>query len=429
MKKNREINQRAKQHPSLKAINPSLLALKKGRLPEQELRKLIQLNKQKNEHTPLAFNYFLLATHYMENNNYSAAIENLQLCLKIRKTHGDKKEIVLTIFMLSELARRVQDYALSEELCMELLCIYKNDLDDDKLYLVNLSLGFNYAALGSMENARLYYQECLDLCRQANDILGMAESQEYLAKVEIEMGNFSHAIEYLDSAHKNYEIEDDINGVVTVQSLLGDAYAGLGYYEQAKKYYEKSMKTVQKMKNNHATILALYGLGLVAIGENEYELAKQYFLTCQAIAEAYNDSLGNLLAHESLAYIEFLKGDYNAQFSILFTSYDYIDHQADPEGLVLFLEGFALCTLKLNMPQHGYVFWGAATQLRAIKPHKKPFQKRVSYSQHAPTAEVLADSENIESYQLGLSGNTSNIAGFIDSIMSGDILKTDISKN
>ncbi len=426
MKKKREINQRAKQHPSLKAINPSMLALKKVRLPEQELRKLIQLNKQKNEHTPLAFNYFLLATHYMENNNYSAAIENLQHCLKIRKTHGDKKEIVLTMFMLSELARRVHDYALSEKLCLELLCIYKDDLDNEKLYLVNLSLGFNYAALGSMENARLYYQECLDLCRQTNDILGMAESQEYLAKVEIEMGNFLRAIEYLDSAYKNYEVEDDINGVVTVQSLIGDAHAGLGNYEQAKKYYEKSMKTVQKMKDNHATILALYGLGLVALDENEYDLAKQYFLTCQAITEKYDDTLGNLLAHEALAYIEFLNGDYNAQFAILFTSHNFIDLQADPEGLVLFLEGLALCTLKLNMPQHGYVFWGSATQLRAIKPHKKPFQKRISYSQFAPAPEILADPENIESYQLGLSGNSSKIADVIHSIMSGDTLKTDI---
>lgn len=427
MKKNREINQRAKQYPSLKAINPSLLALKKGRLPEQELRKLIQLNKQKNEHTPLAFNYFLLATHYMENNNYSAAIENLQLCLKIRKTHGDKKEIVLTIFMLSELARRVQDYALSEELCMELICIYKNDLDDEKLYLVNLSLGFNYAALGSMENARLYYQECLDLCRQANDILGMAESLEYLAKVEIEMGNFSHAIEYLDSSHKNYEVEDDINGVVTVQSLLGDAYAGLGNYEQAKKYYEKSMKTVQKMKNNHATILALYGLGLVAIGENEYELAKQYFLTCQAIAEAYNDSLGNLLAHESLAYIEFLKGDYNAQFSILFTSYDYIDLQADPDGMIQLLEGFAVCTQKLEVPQIGYIFWGGAAHFRSTKPYRTPFQKRVSYSPYAPSEDMLKDPEVRELYNEGINVNISNILGFLDHITNGNIKNTIIS--
>ncbi|ROI06526.1 helix-turn-helix domain-containing protein [Chryseobacterium sp. G0240] len=162
--------------------------------------------------------------------------------------------------------------------------------DQEWMAYVSRLLAKQYRQVGLQERSRKYIVKGLEASQKIsnlqkrNEMTGLLNQE--MAYYEMEQGNYSAAIQYIETSLKFFEkINSQKEGRTEAASyqLLGDVYFKLNDYAASEKYYRRAEKLLQK----GSCILGLVynGLGGIRLKQKHWEDAELYLKKAEKIAD------------------------------------------------------------------------------------------------------------------------------------------------
>ena len=147
-------------------------------------------------------------------------------------------------------------------------------------------LGNVYLQLGDVQQANLYYQQCLEIKQE----LGLSYGKVYhqLGNVAYFKGQFEEAVQYYQKALKILEDAGDFN-VAYQYHQLGIIAQRQGRFEEAVQYYQKALKIREDAGDFYNAASAYHHLGIVAYLREQFEEAVRYYQKALEIFEDAGD--------------------------------------------------------------------------------------------------------------------------------------------
>ncbi|REC64785.1 hypothetical protein DRF59_18985 [Chryseobacterium flavum] len=162
--------------------------------------------------------------------------------------------------------------------------------DPEKMVYICRLLAKQYRQVGLYERSKKYIVKGLEASRlitdfqKSNEAAGMLNQE--MAFYEMELGNYSNAIKYIEFSLDFFE---KINGpnekrtVATSYQVLGDVYFKLNDYTTSENYYKKAEAL---LKNGSCTLGLVYnGLGGIKIKQKNWKDAELYLKKAEKIAD------------------------------------------------------------------------------------------------------------------------------------------------
>lgn len=162
----------------------------------------------------------------------------------------------------------------------------------DPQWMANVSrlLAREYRQVGLNERARKYILKGLESSKQ---ILSFQESNEAsgllnqeMAFYEMEQGNYSNAVQYIERSLEHFEKINSKNEDRTAAAsyqVLGDVYFKLNNYTASENYYRKAQEL---LKEGSCTLGLVYnGLGGIRLKQQNWKEAELYLKKAEKIAD------------------------------------------------------------------------------------------------------------------------------------------------
>ncbi len=166
-----------------------------------------------------------------------------------------------------------------------------NHIDDPKwMTVVTRLLARQYRQVGLYERSRKYIVKGLEASgriidfEKRNEAAGLLNQE--MAFYEMEQGNYTHAIHYIETSLKYFEKIDsnaeDRTAAASYQ-LLGDVYFKLNDYNASENYYKKAKEL---LKDSNCTLGLIYnGLGGIRLKQKNWKDAELYLKKAEKIAD------------------------------------------------------------------------------------------------------------------------------------------------
>jgi len=224
--------------------------------------------------------------------------------------------------------------------------------NDEQKAKVLQAIGGAYQLLHKPQDALRNYQQSLDIKRQLNDKLGIADSVEAIAQVNASLGkpelarrNYLEAVrlrreigdkkglgdtlvnlgdlysnlgqydEVLKASKEGLQIEHeagDKSAEGLVLNNIGNAYLSKAQYEDARTYFEQAFRLRQELKVPADIADTLHNLGETALDTGDFELALNHYLSALQLRHSSGDKLGEAKDSDSLAILFGYQGRYGA---------------------------------------------------------------------------------------------------------------------
>lgn len=137
------------------------------------------------------------------------------------------------LYFLNDVEASLQNYLLTVE--------HLEEYPIDTVYLIESysHTGFCYKYLGKFTEAIPYYEKALQICRQVNDSLEIANQLSHLGEIKVKLSAFAQAKAYYEEAYEiNFNLKDSVAfGYDLVD--LGDLKFAMKEYDKAIEYYQK----------------------------------------------------------------------------------------------------------------------------------------------------------------------------------------------
>jgi tetratricopeptide (TPR) repeat protein len=137
---------------------------------------------------------------------------------------------------------------------------------------------------GKWDDARLHFQNALELYDSVGDEIGAAIVRTNLGATECEdpNGDKDSAKQLLREALQVRRRHGDERGVAEVLNNLGVLAQETNHFEEAERYYEEALPYERKLQNTNGVARVLYNLSEIAEARSDYARA----VRC-AVASAY----------------------------------------------------------------------------------------------------------------------------------------------
>ena len=152
-------------------------------------------------------------------------------------------------------------------------------------------LARQYRQVGLYERSKRYILTGLESARQINDIQKNNEAvgilNQEMAYYEMENGNYSHAIKYIELSLKSFEkisVKGEEKTMAASYQLLGDIYFKLTNYTVSENYYRKA-EDLLKEKSSCILGLVYNGLGGIRLKQKNWKDADLYLNKAESIAD------------------------------------------------------------------------------------------------------------------------------------------------
>ena len=214
-----------------------------------------------------------------------------------------------------------------------------------KFSLVTRAKAFNAAGVlareqGDFQQARLMLEESLNLQRQLDDEVGLANTLNSLGTVSAYMGEYNYSTDFHNEALTLRRHSGDKRAIAVSLCNLGAVSSAKGDYTQAKSWYEEALDLLEQQEDKRTAALLMHNLAHIYLLENEIEKAKQTAQTGLVFYIHLGDSPGKALVMMQLAYIAKQQNDllgalelYRQSLSILQEVKEVIDVPSCLEGL------------------------------------------------------------------------------------------------
>ncbi len=150
----------------------------------------------------------------------------------------------------------------------------------------NYLRGYGYLVLGSLalhnnqqfEQARHYYQKCLDLWRTTNDARAIGWAWNNLAMALLRSSKYTESIHACLQAINYLEQVNDIAHLGTIYNTIGNAYLMLKKFEDALTWYLKSEPIFRATQNFLQLAIVYNNYGMAYYGMKDWKKSEEVLL-------------------------------------------------------------------------------------------------------------------------------------------------------
>ena len=216
-----------------------------------------------------------------------------------------------------ELAQQRQDVSLAAEIYQDLgrTFAHRRSWEQARLYFQQaLEIYIEYGAAGGTqsarfsqastlhnlgavayeerewEQARLYFQQALEIFIEYGDRYSQAITLHCLGMVAAELREWEQAQSYYQQAIEIYIEYGDRYSQARILHNLGIVAQQLREWEQARSYYQQAIEIYIEYGDRYSQAGTLHNLGMVAKAVGELSQAKSYYLQALQIWAEFNDN-------------------------------------------------------------------------------------------------------------------------------------------
>lgn len=231
----------------------------------------------------------------------NSALEKARACVSI----ADELYIndLDTVLPLSEAALKLlEDIKISNE-------AQRQDVLTIKAWAIN-NIGYVYKNYGNQSKALFYFLQALKIREQINDEKGIIESYNNMASVYNAHGDSEGALKYYKNGLEMARKIKDIKGEANILNNMAIIYEGdSATYDLALNYFTKSLELETTLNNSTAIGKILHNIAVRYQNKDDYTKAKDFYNRSIVIKTQNEDTKGLMNTFNSLANLEFEKGN------------------------------------------------------------------------------------------------------------------------
>jgi tetratricopeptide (TPR) repeat protein len=289
--KNKIIQLTAKKYKAKAYNNTGLLYHNQGNYSEAIKNHLVSLKIYKTigDKYGIAASYNNIGNIYFSQGNYPESLKNNIASLKISETIGYKKGIASSYSNIGLVYNEQGNYP--EALKNQLYSLKINEALGDKqgIAMASGNIGLIYYNQVNYPEALKNYFTSLKICEEIGEGLGIANAYNNIGIIYKAQGNYAEALKNYLASLKIREAIDDKYGIAMSYNNLGETNLQLINTAKAKKYFEDALFLSKEIGAKALIKINYIGLAEVdsAMGNYKSQIAnyKLYIL--------YRDSLDN----------------------------------------------------------------------------------------------------------------------------------------
>lgn len=264
--------------------------------------------------------------------------------------------------LLMDVLTKADDLSLTHELHYLLLNIYQfNRIAGREILLKtrllledgnsSQSLGDIYSRLGFIDNSLYYFNEALQLYKQEENFIGIANVHRSLGGIKLKQRNYDESrIHYVESM-KFYQKEESQLGVANVLHNFGELEFRLKNCNEAKVHFEKSLKIYQDENFQIGIANVLKSLGGLESSYGNSEIALNYLNDALKLYKQEQNQLGKANVYQKQGDILLSFTDYTNALNRYNQAVKIYESEKTPLGLAITLAGVIRCNHYLDRNQ------------------------------------------------------------------------------
>lgn len=222
--------------------------------------------------------------------------------------------------------------------------------DDSKLAEVNNMLGVIYRNIGNYTKALEYYNSAFEIAKSINDSVQIAYSYNNIGGAYRLERNYTIALTNMFKALEIFEKLDMEEGIAFCTINIGIVYRHQGNYSKALDYINRTIDIRENLGDKYGLAIALNQFVEIYIDKREFDTALDEYAELYKLYEELDDTKGIATALGGMGGILYEKKNYKAAKDYRERSLDLHKSIDNIEGIVNNLNGLALIYLKLNHP-------------------------------------------------------------------------------
>lgn len=249
---------------------------------------------QETRYDILALN--ALSYHRLAKGKTDSTQVMIERALKINNDKWEKLKID-SFNLLAFYYYLLSDYKTSTDYAFKVLELAENVKHYKAIAIAKNYLGWNYWALGQIENAEENYREGLAICKKHDYKLLAATMSHNLGTIFYEQQEYLKAVNSFQQAVNYFEAIKDPSASIGYGNL-GLTYGKLKNYNKSEFYFKKAYDLLQENENDLSLVYVLMDWGEIYADRKEFDLAiEKYDLAIEA-TKRINFKRGYYLIYE-----------------------------------------------------------------------------------------------------------------------------------
>ena len=240
----------------------------------------------------IARSYHIIGSCFLSQNNYSDAMKNFLIALKISEKNNDKHEIADAYYKIGTIYTNENKYADALKNYFSALRIYEELKNKKNICHTYTVIGIAYESKGNYPDALKNYFSALKIREEIGDKEGIASSYNDIGLIYWRQGKYADALKKYFSALEMFEKIGEKNGVATTYSNIGLVYEYQGNYTEALKNQLEVLKTKQVVGDKQGIADSYNNVGMVYESLNNHSEALKNHLASLKIREEIGDKVG-----------------------------------------------------------------------------------------------------------------------------------------
>lgn len=259
-----------------------------------------------------------LALVYMRQSDYSKAVENYSISLKLYEELDNKNGQANNLGNIGIVYDEQGDYPKALEYYFRALKINEESGFKDGQSANLANIGIVYFGEGDNDKALEYYEKALKINREIGNRVNEANNLGSIGLVQMNKDRLAIALEYFLKAKKIYLETGNKPGLANMFTNMGSVYLTRGdsaasegkflkdVYLRSFELHASAMKINEELGNKYGLTMNYVNLGVVSRALKKYSEAEQFLKKSCALAEEIQSLDEIRYAHESLSelYLE-----------------------------------------------------------------------------------------------------------------------------
>jgi tetratricopeptide (TPR) repeat protein len=261
----------------------------------------------------------LLASYYANSGvinsregNYTSALKDLFLSLKLRQEYGDPRPVSVSLIHIGIVYRNQGDYSKALEFYLKAQKIAEAGNDKKTLATLYGNIGNVYGNQQEWASALDYYFKSLKLLEERSDRKGETSTLGNVGLVYMNQYDYEKALDYFTRALKLAEETGDKKSIALNNGNIGLVYRNKENYSEALTFCQRSLEMNELMKNKNGIASQLNNIGTIYIKEHRLTEAEQYFKRAMIIAKEIGVKEWIKDNYRDLGRVDSARGDYRS---------------------------------------------------------------------------------------------------------------------
>ncbi|MEG4088898.1 tetratricopeptide repeat protein [Microcoleus sp. Pol12B4] len=194
------------------------------------------------------------------------------------------------------------------------------------------NLALIYAHQGEVAKALAFYEQSLELTEKISHLQGKAATLHCLAVIYANQGEVAKALAFYEQSLELQEKIGDVQGKAATLHELAGIYANQGEVAKAISLYEESLKLHEKIGNLQGKAANLHCLAIIYASQGEVVKAISFYQQSLELKEKFGDVQGKAATFAMLGQLLAAQGDFDQALNYLQQSLEILQHLRSPDA-------------------------------------------------------------------------------------------------